>query len=220
MGDDAAAEKHLTAACASDPRNADAFARLGELYVASDRDDVAMRAFTVAVELVEREEEGKERSGDEGPRVGGAVDSSLLATKAAALAGMASIYEKHGQPGRAYETYERMDDADPRVANRKREILTAAAVKLQRVFRGNKAREAMRKAARGRVARRQYGAVLAPRPIHNRGEGSGVVLADSGARLGGVGAFAWAQMPLARDGGRENRARGAGGFKTLGSSFF
>ena len=94
---------------------------------------------------------------------------------------MASIYEKHGQPGRAYETYERMDDADPRVANRKREILTAAAVKLQRVFRGNKAREAMRKAARGRVARRQYGAVLAPRPIHNRGEGSGVVLADTGA---------------------------------------
>ena len=73
MGDDAAAEKHLTAACAADPRNADAFARLGELYVASDRDDVAMRAFAVAVELVEREEEGKEGSGDEGPRVGGAV---------------------------------------------------------------------------------------------------------------------------------------------------
>jgi len=226
MGDDAAAEKHLTAACAADPRNADAFARLGELYVASDRDDVAMRAFAVAVELVEREEDGKEGSGEEAPsapsspRVGGAVDSSLLATKAAALAGMASIYEKHGQPGRAYETYERMDDADPRVANRKREILTAAAVKLQRVFRGNKAREAMRKAARGRVARRQYGAVLAPRPIHNRGEGSGVVLADTGASLGGGGAFAWAQTPLARDGGRENRARGAGGFKTLGSSFF
>ena len=94
-----------------------------------------------------------------------------------------------------------MDPNDPRVAARKEEILTAAATRVQRVFRGHAARDALRAKERGRRVVRQYGA----RPRETDGR------------------RAWSGETLARDGGGRD-ARGheyqAPRRKPLGSSFF
>ena len=210
------AEKHLGAACARDPNNADAWLGLGELYRDVGRDDASMAALRRCVELtedvaVDREDERRMTRGGGGG--GGATAENLaenlesldprrVATRAAALAAMAAAFERRGRHGRALEAYERMDPNDPRVAARKEEILTAAALRLQRVFRGHKAREALRAKGRGRRVVRQYGA----RPKETDGR------------------RAWAGGMLARDGGSQG-ARGYGyGYgprrKPLGSSFF
>ena len=55
-----------------------------------------------------------------------------------ALAAMAAIFESHGQTGRAMEVYASMDQSDERVVTRQAEILTEAALKLQRTFRGKR----------------------------------------------------------------------------------
>ena len=224
------AEKHLGAACARDPNNADAWLRLGELYRDVGRDDASMATLRRCVELtedvaVDREEErrmtrggGDGATADDAENGGGggedgatadekknlaapeALDPRRVATRAAALAAMAAAFERRGRHGRALEAYGRMDPNDPRVAARMEEILTAAALRLQRVFRGHKAREALRAKERGRRVVRQYGA----RPKETDG------------------CRAWAGGTLARDGGSQGaRAYGYGARrKPLGSSFF
>jgi hypothetical protein len=70
---------------------------------------------------------------------------------------MAAIFESHGQTGRAMEVYASMDQNDARVVKRQEEILTEAALKLQRTFRGKKAREEFERRRKTRRARRVYG---------------------------------------------------------------
>ena len=109
---------------------------------------------------------------------------------------MAAIFESHGQTGRAMEVYASMDQSDERVVTRQAEILTEAALKLQRTFRGKKARDAFERRRKTRRARRTYGSA----------DGfANVAVFTQGAenRNHGTGAF-----------GRSERS------KPLGSSFF
>ena len=85
------------------------------------------------------------------------VDPNALRAREKALAAMAAIFESHGQSGRAMEVYASMDQTDPRVIQRQEEILTEAALKLQRTFRGRKAREEFERRRKTRRARRVYG---------------------------------------------------------------
>ena len=66
------------------------------------------------------------------------VDPNLRRARHVALAAMAAIFESHGQTGRAMEVYASMDQSDERVVTRQAEILTEAALKLQRTFRGKR----------------------------------------------------------------------------------
>ena len=109
------AEKHLGASCAKAPDNHHAWLQLGELYRETNRDEMAMRAFTKCAEIDER--------------CGGAYKA------------MAQMFEKHGQTSRAMAMYDKMDPNDPRVLKRKDEILLKCALRLQRAFRGHKARK-------------------------------------------------------------------------------
>jgi tetratricopeptide (TPR) repeat protein len=85
------------------------------------------------------------------------VDPNLLHAREKALGAMAAIFESHGQTGRAMEVYASMDQNDARVVKRQEEILTEAALKLQRTFRGKKAREEFERRRKTRRARRVYG---------------------------------------------------------------
>ena len=85
------------------------------------------------------------------------VDPNLLHAREKALGAMAAIFESHGQTGRAMEVYASMDQNDARVVKRQEEILTEAALKLQRTFRGKKAREEFDRRRKTRRARRVYG---------------------------------------------------------------
>ena len=96
-----------------------------------------------------------------------------------------------------------MDPNDPRVAARKEEILTAAATRVQRVFRGHAARDALR-ASQG--TRKACGATIRRAPARD-----------------GRTPRAWSGETLARDGGgRDARGHEYHGArrKPLGSSFF
>ena len=223
------AEKHLGLACARDPNNVDAWVRLGKLYRDVGRDDASMAAFRRCVELTEDEEGvrgmesgvrgmegeggdaggGDEAGGGESGKLGDLASSAFGTSRArrrsdarlAALAAMAAAFERRGSHRRALEAYDRMDPNDPRVAARKEEILTAAATRVQRVFRGHAARDALRAKERGRRVVRQYGA----RPRETDGR------------------RAWSGETLARDGGgRDARGHEYHGArrKPLGSSFF
>ena len=124
------------------------------------------------------------------------VDPNLRRARHVALAAMAAIFESHGQTGRAMEVYASMDQSDERVVTRQAEILTEAALKLQRTFRGKKARDAFERRRKTRRARRTYGSA----------DGfANVAVFTQGAenRNHGTGAF-----------GRSERS------KPLGSSFF
>tara|TARA_B110000977_G_scaffold197349_2_gene279662 strand:- start:3746 stop:5824 length:2079 start_codon:yes stop_codon:yes gene_type:complete len=100
------------------------------------------------------------------------VEPNLLKARNKALAGMASIFEKHGQTGRAMEVYATMDQSDARVVKRQEEILVEAALKLQRVFRGKKAREEFEKKRRTRNVRRVYGSAFRGGSTSSDGFGS------------------------------------------------
>ena len=54
-----------------------------------------------------------------------------------------AVYERHGQPHRALKSYELLTGDSHRDIREARElaVLTRCALKVQRVFRGNKARE-------------------------------------------------------------------------------
>lgn len=58
---------------------------------------------------------------------------------------MARMFEKHGQTSRANQIYDNMDPNDPYVKLRRNQILHDAALKLQRIFRGNQARKELLK---------------------------------------------------------------------------
>ena len=95
---------------------------------------------------------GDEAGGGESGKLGDLASSAFGTSRArrrsdsrlAALAAMAAAFERRGSHRRALEAYDRMDPNDPRVAARKEEILTAAATRVQRVFRGHAARDALR----------------------------------------------------------------------------
>ena len=61
------------------------------------------------------------------------------------------MFEKHGQTSRAMQIYNNMDPNDPQVKLRSNQILHNAALKLQRIFRGHKARKLMLKNQAGEV---------------------------------------------------------------------
>jgi tetratricopeptide (TPR) repeat protein len=131
------------------------------------------------------------------------VDPNLRRARHVALAAMAAIFESHGQTGRAMEVYASMDQSDERVVQRQVEILTEAALKLQRTFRGKKAREAFERRRKTRRARRVYGSAdgFANVAVFTQGSGVATKLAES--RDPGTGGFGRVSKP-----------------KPLGSSFF
>ena len=131
------------------------------------------------------------------------VDPNLRRARHVALAAMAAIFESHGQTGRAMEVYASMDQSDERVVTRQAEILTEAALKLQRTFRGKKAREAFERRRKTRRARRTYGSADGFANVNVFTQGSGVATNFAENRNPGTGAF-----------GRSERS------KPLGSSFF
>ena len=131
------------------------------------------------------------------------VDPNLRRARHVALAAMAAIFESHGQTGRAMEVYASMDQSDERVVTRQAEILTEAALKLQRTFRGKKAREAFERRRKTRRARRTYGSADGFANVNVFTQGSGVATNFAENRNHGTGAF-----------GRSERS------KPLGSSFF
>lgn len=132
------------------------------------------------------------------------VDPNALRARERALAAMAAIFESHGQSGRAMEVYASMDQQNPRVIQRQEEILTEAALKLQRTFRGKKAREEFERRRKTRRARRVYGGADGFANVATFTQGAGVVsLARNLASTNGA---------FERD-ARRNA-------KPLGSSFF
>ena len=134
------------------------------------------------------------------------VHPNFLRARHVALASMAAIFEGHGQTGRAMEVYAAMDQSDERVVERQTEILTEAALKLQRTFRGKKAREAFDLRRKTRRARRVYGSAdgFANVATFTQSSERGATARNLGRSLSGTGAF----------------DRNAGGSKPLGSSFF
>ena len=134
------------------------------------------------------------------------VHPNFLRARHVALASMAAIFESHGQTGRAMEVYAAMDQSDERVVERQTEILTEAALKLQRTFRGKKAREAFDLRRKTRRARRVYGSAdgFANVATFTQSSERGATARNLGRSLSGTGAF----------------DRNAGGSKPLGSSFF
>ena len=133
------------------------------------------------------------------------VHPALRRARHVALASMAAIFESHGQTGRAMEVYASMDQSDERVVRRQTEILTEAALKLQRTFRGKKAREAFERRRKTRKARRVYGSTDGFANVVTYTQGAVVGLSATNlARHLGSGAF----------------DRTAGGSRPLGSSFF
>ena len=131
------------------------------------------------------------------------VDPNLRRARHVALAAMAAIFESHGQTGRAMEVYASMDQSDERVVQRQVEILTEAALKLQRTFRGKKAREAFELRRKTRRARRVYGSADGFANVTTYTQGSGVVTKLAESRDPGTGGFGRVSKP-----------------KPLGSSFF
>ena len=131
------------------------------------------------------------------------VDPNLRRARHVALAAMAAIFESHGQTGRAMEVYASMDQSDERVVQRQVEILTEAALKLQRTFRGKKAREAFERRRKTRRARRVYGSADGFANVQVFAQGSGVVTKFAESRDPGTGGFGRVSKP-----------------KPLGSSFF
>ena len=131
------------------------------------------------------------------------VDPNLRRARHVALAAMAAIFESHGQTGRAMEVYASMDQSDERVVQRQVEILTEAALKLQRTFRGKKAREAFERRRKTRRARRVYGSADGFANVQVFTQGSGVVTKLAESRDPGTGGFGRVSKP-----------------KPLGSSFF
>ena len=166
------AERHLAMSCKREPDVHNTWLALGELYSATGRDDMAMRALHRCTELDQE--------------AGGAWSM------------MASMFEKHGQASRAMNIYDRMDPNDPRVKMRQNQILHNAALRLQRIFRGHQARKKMFRNQTRHVAR-NYGA-RAPLRSNDAGAEGGEyaqrweLRKERIANVSGV--------PLARDGGR------------------
>jgi len=126
---------------------------------------------------------------------------------------MARMYEKHRQTSRAMQIYNNhMDPEDPAVQLRRNHILHAAALTLQRVFRGRQARKLVARIRGMRQVARNYGTRLQQWEVATLNSKAGLVLHSKLAHRAEFG-----DMPLARDRGRP----GAGfGRKPLGSSFF
>jgi hypothetical protein len=135
------------------------------------------------------------------------VDPNLLHAREKALGAMAAIFESHGQTGRAMEVYASMDQNDARVVKRQEEILTEAALKLQRTFRGKKAREEFERRRKTRRARRVYGTMdgFANVQTFTQGKGTG---------------FSSLARNMSSTNGASDRMAGSRSSKPLGSSFF
>jgi tetratricopeptide (TPR) repeat protein len=134
------------------------------------------------------------------------VDPNLLHAREKALGAMAAIFESHGQTGRAMEVYASMDQNDARVVKRQEEILTEAALKLQRTFRGKKAREEFERRRKTRRARRVYGTMDGFANVQTFTQGKGTGFSSLARNLSSTNGA------LDRNAGRSS--------KPLGSSFF
>mmetsp|Transcript_28847 Transcript_28847/g.94275 ORF Transcript_28847/g.94275 Transcript_28847/m.94275 type:complete len:258 (+) Transcript_28847:496-1269(+) len=124
------ADEALLNACERDASSVQTWMALGELYSAVGKDDFAMRALERATELDESGQGAKNK--------------------------LASLFEKTGRTGNAMALYDSMDPDDPKVKLRKNQILHNAALRLQRIFRGNQARKAMANRSQRRAVR-NYG---------------------------------------------------------------
>jgi hypothetical protein len=134
------------------------------------------------------------------------VDPNLLHAREKALGAMAAIFESHGQTGRAMEVYASMDQNDARVVKRQEEILTEAALKLQRTFRGKKAREEFERRRKTRRARRVYGSADGFTNVQTFTQGKGT-------------GFSSLARNMSSTNGASDRNAGRSS-KPLGSSFF
>lgn len=242
LGELAESEANFEASLGRNPRSHGTWLSLGQLYEATGRDDLALRAYARVVEICDeddstgnddaRQVEKSDGVGEETvtvPTRGRDVvvrrEDEYVAeerrargeTRAEAVLLSGAVYERHGQPHRALKSYELLTGDSHRGIREARElaVLTRCALKVQRVFRGNKAREDARRRATARTVARHYGA---RGPLRGGDGAGGGVLSES---TGGSYVQRWDASPLAKQAAShpffktEGRRR-----KPPGSSFF
>jgi tetratricopeptide (TPR) repeat protein len=209
------------------PRSYPTWTSLGQLYEATGRDDLALRAYARVVDICDEDEGGGDKnevdanapssneSNDEDEYVAEERRKRCEA-RAEAVILSGAVYERHGQPHRALKSYELLTDAHEETkAAKEIAILTGCALRVQRVFRGNKAREEARRRAIARTVSRHYGARGALRGGDGRGGG---VLSES---TGGSYVQRWDAAPLAKQAANHPFFKTEGARrKPPGSSFF
>ena len=240
LGELAESEANFDASLGRNPRSHGTWLSLGQLYEATARDDLALRSYARVVEICDEDDDETAMSGKSD---GGSGDETVQTVptrgrdvvvrredeyvaeerrargeaRAEAVLLSGAVYERHGQPHRALKSYELLTGDSHRDIREARElaVLTRCALKVQRVFRGNKAREEARRRATARTVARHYGA---RGPLRGGDGAGGGVLSES---TGGSYVQRWDASPLAKQAAShpffktEGKRR-----KPPGSSFF
>ena len=200
---------------------------LGQLYEATGRDELALRAYARVVDICDEDEDGGDKN-DVDANAPSSNESNnedeyvaeerrkRREARAEAVILSGAVYERHGQPHRALKSYELLTDAHEETkAAKEIAILTGCALRVQRVFRGNKAREEARRRAIARSVSRHYGARGALKGGDGRGGG---VLSES---TRGSYVQRWDAAPLAKQAANHPFFKTEGARrKPPGSSFF
>ena len=205
LGELAESEANFDASLGRNPRSHGTWLSLGQLFAATGRDDLALRAYARVVEICDEDDDGNDDArtvgkNDGGGRSDGGGDETVPTrgrdvvrredeyiaeerrargeARAEAVLLSGAVYERHGQPHRALKSYELLTGDSHRDIREARElaVLTRCALKVQRVFRGNKAREEARRRATARTVARHYGA---RGPLRGGDGAGGGVLSES-----------------------------------------
>ena len=241
LGELVESEANFEASLGRNPRSHGTWLSLGQLYEATGRDDLALRAYARVVEICDEDDDGNENGLRTVEKSDGGGEETVTVptrgrdvvrredeyvaeerrargeTRAEAVLLSGAVYERHGQPHRALKSYELLTGDSHRDIREARElaVLTRCALKVQRVFRGNKAREEARRRATARTVARHYGA---RGPLRGGDGAGGGVLSES---TGGSYVQRWDASPLAKQAAShpffktEGKRR-----KPPGSSFF
>ena len=168
LGELAESEANFDASLGRNPRSHGTWLSLGQLYEATGRDDLALRAYARVVEICDEDDDGNDDArtvgkNDGGGRSDGGGEETVPTrgrdvvrredeyvaeerrargeTRAEAVLLSGAVYERHGQPHRALKSYELLtgdSHRDIRGEARELAVLTRCALKVQRVFGGTR----------------------------------------------------------------------------------